>query len=329
MMLLFLTFLFSCYISFITLKDYSNLIKYSYLLISFLSYFIFHFFSLNLNIIIFINILLISIYLQSDLKFSNRYFLLYVLLQFLLLFLSYSNINIILLFLQYLLFVLAIDSKFLDARLLEEKTANYQNKVLDQQILEVQNIYTQMRGWRHDFHNHLQSLKAKLKFNQIDEANKYLYELEDELKDIKQIVETGNLNFDAIMNSKLSLIMLDESIQLNYKVLVPENLVISDIDLCALIGNLLDNAYESCSKMHTNKFIRIYIGQLKEQFYISISNSTNETIRKLDNEYITNKRGNHGHGLKRINNIIYKYEGYINRKNEPGVFVTEILLPLK
>ncbi|MCR5374541.1 MAG: GHKL domain-containing protein, partial [Lachnospiraceae bacterium] len=37
--------------------------------------------------------------------------------------------------------------------------------------------------------------------------------------------------------------------------------------------------------------------------------------------YITNKRGNHGHGLKRINKIVEKYDGYINRKNEAGVFV--------
>ena len=48
----------------------------------------------------------------------------------------------------------------------------------------------------------------------------------------------------------------------------------------------------------------------------------------VDSEYITTKRGNHGHGLKRINLVVEKYEGYINRQNEPGVFVTEIMLPL-
>lgn len=51
-------------------------------------------------------------------------------------------------------------------------------------------------------------------------------------------------------------------------------------------------------------------------------------VRKLDEEYITHKRGNHGHGLKRINLIVEKYDGFINRKNEAGVFVTEIMLPL-
>ena len=67
---------------------------------------------------------------------------------------------------------------------------------------------------------------------------------------------------------------------------------------------------------------------LKNQLHISVTNATKDAVRKLDSEYITTKRGNHGHGLKRINLVVEKYEGYINRQNEPGVFVTEIMLPL-
>ncbi|MFR9073043.1 MAG: GHKL domain-containing protein [Blautia sp.] len=67
-------------------------------------------------------------------------------------------------------------------------------------------------------------------------------------------------------------------------------------------------------------YIRLYIGVLKNQLYISVTNATKDTVRKLDSEYITTKRGNHGHGLKRINLVVEKYEGYINRQNEPGFF---------
>ena len=122
---------------------------------------------------------------------------------------------------------------------------------------------------------------------------------------------------------------MKENIEINYKAQVPATLTVSDIDLCVLIGNLIDNAVEACDEMEGGKrFIRLYIGVLKQQLYICISNTTKEIVRKLDEEYITTKRGNHGHGLKRINKIVEKYEGYINRKNEPGVFVTEIMLPL-
>lgn len=111
---------------------------------------------------------------------------------------------------------------------------------------------------------------------------------------------------------------------------MPEEISISDIDLCVLIGNILDNAVESCEAMEEKeeRFLRVYISILKQQLYISVTNSTKEKLRKFDFEYITNKRGNHGHGLKRIDNIVNKYDGFINRKNEPGVFVTEIMLAL-
>ena len=47
---------------------------------------------------------------------------------------------------------------------------NYQNKLLKNQVEEVQHIYMTMRGWRHDYHSHLQSLKVKLNQGQIEEA---------------------------------------------------------------------------------------------------------------------------------------------------------------
>ena len=46
---------------------------------------------------------------------------------------------------------------------LEEKNMEYQNALLEKQVQEVQNIYLTMRGWRHDYHNHLQAMKAYVK----------------------------------------------------------------------------------------------------------------------------------------------------------------------
>jgi len=55
----------------------------------------------------------------------------------------------------------------------------------------------------------------------------------------------------------------------------------------------------------------------------------NQNIKKIGNEILTTKRGkNHGFGLKRINSTVKKYEGFINRQFEEGVFATEVTLPL-
>ncbi len=210
----------------------------------------------------------------------------------------------------------------------ERKILAYQRKLLQAEIEEVHNIYMTMRGWRHDYHNHMQSLKAYLAMDNVTEARHYLDGLEEDLDDINLLFNTGNLNADAVLNSKISL-AIKSGIRVDYKAVIPVKLTISDIDLCVLIGNLIDNALEACRELpREERFIRLYIGRLKGQLYISVTNATAEPVRKLDDEYISRKRGDHGHGLKRINNIVDKYKGYINRKNEPGVFATEVMLPV-
>lgn len=263
-------------------------------------------------------------------RVSIIFYLLFILTYILLLYLGIS-INKYLDYLSIISVIILIlieSNQKLIRKSYEQSSMEYQNKIIEKQVDEVQNIYNTMRGWRHDYHNHLQTLKAHLSMKNYELANLYLTELEKDLDSINYLVESGNVNLDAILNSKLSYANTKE-ININYKATVPNILTLKDIDLCVLIGNLIDNAVEACEKIkNSDKFIRLYIGIFKEQLYISITNSTNEFIRKLDDEYFTNKRGNHGHGLKRINKIVEKYNGYINRKNEPGVFVTEILLPL-
>ena len=204
----------------------------------------------------------------------------------------------------------------------------FQDSVLKKQRDEVENVYNTMRGWRHDYHNHMQTLKAYLSMNQLTEMSEYLDHLEEDLDSIDIAIKTGNTSVNAILSSKVSIAQRN-NINVNCKASVPPQLKISDVHLCTIIGNLLDNAIESCQKLDVDKrFIRIYIGLFKEQLYISVTNSTNQTHRKKLTELITSKKGEHGFGLRRIDKIVDQYDGYLNRKNEPGVFATEIMLPL-
>jgi sensor histidine kinase YesM len=214
-----------------------------------------------------------------------------------------------------------------------KKYNKYFDELLEKQMNEVNQIYLTMRGWRHDYHNHMQKIKVHVALNQLEELEKYLSELESDLDKVDVKYKTGNIGLDAILNSKLALAE-NMGININCKVQLNDLdkdhiMKVSNIDLCVLFGNLIDNAIEACEKISKDKkFIRIYMCTMKEQLYLSVTNSTSEKIRRIDKEYISNKRGNHGHGLRRIDNIVEKYEGYINRKNEPEVFATEVMLPL-
>ena len=211
----------------------------------------------------------------------------------------------------------------------EDKTIIYQNKLMKQQMDEIENIYMTMRGWRHDYHNHLQSLKGFLSLNKVDQMKNYLNELETDLDSIDTLYHSGNLQLDSILNAKLA-IAEKGHIRIHCDASIPPQLHVSDLDLCVILGNLLDNAIESCRKIKDpdERFIRVYIGILKKQLYISITNATSETVKQRTDHYFTTKRGDHGHGLKRVDQVVKKYDGYLNRQNEPGVFATEIVLPL-
>lgn len=97
-----------------------------------------------------------------------------------------------------------------------------------------------------------------------------------------------------------------------------------------LIGNLLDNAMEACLQISNPKerFIRIYIDIVKKQLYISVTNSMQGRAKKNGMQFLSTKSGVHGFGLLRIDRIVAKYGGFLNRQNEEGVFATEVMLPI-
>ena len=234
----------------------------------------------------------------------------------------------------------AVVSVFLTILILKNKydkrLSDFQDSVLKKQRDEVQNIYQTMRAWRHDYHNHMQAIKALLEMQKMAELSDYLDNLEKDLDSIDIAIRTGNVGLDAILSSKVS-IARKNNIEVNCTAKVPSDLKISDVHLCAIVGNLMDNAIEACEKMKVTqdgdspavpRFIRVYIGLFKSQLYISVTNSTNEKKRRRVSELVTSKLGEHGFGLRRIDKIVEKYDGYVNRKNEPGVFATEVMLPL-
>lgn len=214
-------------------------------------------------------------------------------------------------------------------RYVDRKISRFQNELVDKHYAEVETMYRKMRGWRHDYHNHIQVLKAHMELGRYEEAKQYLTMLNDDLTTVDTVVKTGNVMVDAILNSKLTMIK-EKDINVDATAIVPQDVPFSGIDLSVLIGNLLDNAMEACAQVSNKdeRFIRIYIDIVKKQLYISVTNSMDGRARRKGLQYLSTKAGLHGFGLLRIDRIASKYGGFINRQNEEGVFATEVMLPL-
>ena len=204
--------------------------------------------------------------------------------------------------------------------LAERRIASYQQDLILKHYEEVQSMYNQVRGWHHDWRTHIQAMKVFLKQGQNEEHEVYLAKLDADLASVDTIIKSGNVMLDAIINSKLSLAVARE-IYTNAKATAPEQLTVPEIDLAVIIGNLLDNAIESCSHLPQKaRFIRLFIGKHKSMLYISVSNSMGREPKK--------PRTNRGLGMKRIDSITNKNGGFVNRQYEEGIFATEIMLPM-
>lgn len=212
---------------------------------------------------------------------------------------------------------------------IDKRIGDYQNELLQKYCDEVESMYTKMRGWRHDYHNHIQALQASMALGKYEEVNAYLHQLNDDLAQVDTTVKTGRVMVDAILNSKLN-IAAQHEIAVNVKAKIPENMPVSDVDLCAIIGNLLDNAIEENKRLpKEDRFLRIYIGQKNTQFYLAFTNAAGKKREKRKNLFASAKGVQHGMGLMRVENLVKKYGGLFSADSEDGGFTAELLIPLQ
>ena len=230
--------------------------------------------------------------------------------------------------LETLLFLVIEGTLYFYKKGYEFQTDQFRRDLMEHQYEEIKGVYMDMRGWRHDYHNHMQVMKAQLALGNLEEIQEYLNALEKELDHVDTLVKSGNLMTDAILNSKLTLARR-QKIRINCNAKIPERISVEDVDLCVILGNLMDNALEACKQItEENRFLRIYMKVNKSQLYLSIQNSAKEDPDFNEQNYITKKRGNHGLGMKRVQTAVEKYQGYLNLANEPGIFAAEVTIPL-
>lgn len=214
------------------------------------------------------------------------------------------------------------------AKKIEKQIASYQQELIETHYREVDNMYRQIRGWRHDYRNHIQTMKAYAAAQDWDALQNYLDMLDTDLQTVDTVIKTGNPMTDAILNSKISLAKA-KGITVTADAHIPVRLKSSEIDLCCILGNLFDNAIEASMQLpEEQRLIRVYMTMKNTQLYISFTNFTaGKKLTKQGKLFRSTKGEGHGLGLVRIDAIVERLDGYISRNSEDGAFTTEILLP--
>lgn len=102
-------------------------------------------------------------------------------------------------------------------------------------------------------------------------AKRYLEELSQSpsLQGSRRLCDNDIAN--AVLSSKLP-VMERERICTDFEISLPQKLAISDIDLCALLGNALDNAIEAAGKA-ADKYIMLRVSTGKGILMLRVENA--------------------------------------------------------
>ena len=200
------------------------------------------------------------------------------------------------------------------------KRAILENQVrqMQKEIVEIQDIYTDMRGLRHDMRSHIANISLLVKNvagSVNEELESYIGKMEKTVSKLDFTYQTGNPITDIIIHQKGQ---EAEKKQIQFKVdfAYPPNLLIDIYDIAVILNNALENAIEACRKAEGNKQIKLHSYVKGSLFFIEVENDFSEDIiiEKESGLPVSSKESGklHGIGISNIQRCAKKYKGDID-----------------
>lgn len=208
--------------------------------------------------------------------------------------------------------------------------AEYQKQIIQTNYLSLNEMYKKNAKNMHDYRNNLQVISRLMHNHKYDEAQSYINDLNDEInRDRTLHTYTGVEIVDAVLNVKVNT-ACKKNIKIDVRASYPFNSTIKQVDICAILGNLLDNAIEACEKIENNddKLISVKISYANSIIAIRIENKVAVNPFEISKELNTTKQNKkiHGLGIGIVKRTVEKYSGDMKQSCDDNVFVTEIIL---
>ncbi len=201
------------------------------------------------------------------------------------------------------------------------KTA--QAELLERDYTALNNAYALNARLFHDFHNHIGVLRQYLSQQKYEKAVQYLDALQAPAREMADTAWTGDETADYLINSKAAQARAD-GIQMQVEAEYPRNASIRSADLCAILGNLLDNAIEAARQVPDpqQRFVRLAVRRIHQMIVIKAENSFFvQPVREQGQLKTTKDKGGlHGWGLKSAQAAAEKYDGMIQASCSGNVF---------
>jgi len=105
-------------------------------------------------------------------------------------------------------------------------------------------------------------------------------------------------------------------------------LPISDVDLCNMVGNILENAVIACQKTEEKMIQLTILTEDQIQLYIVAVNTFDGIVRKRNEQYLSTNRNQDGIGLSSIASTAKSYGGIAQFSHEGNRFYSNVAIPL-
>lgn len=194
-------------------------------------------------------------------------------------------------------------------------------------IRQIDDLYAKLSSIRHDLHNHFSAISGYLNAKHYSALEHYLEDLTGLGIGLPEIVKHPVLN--AIIGSRKKL-ALDSNINFSTNIILPEKSPLTDVDLCILISNILDNAFEANRKTNKPRFIDLCTRIVNSYWVVACHNATDKQEHFRATGYLktTKNGGFHGIGTKQIHTIAEKSGGFVTYHQENYVFTILAMIKL-
>ncbi len=169
----------------------------------------------------------------------------------------------------------------------------------------------------HDLHNHLGVLQRLLAHDKAQEAAAYLESLQAPFETFADSVWTGDETVDYLLARKAQQAR-EADVRMTFEVAFPQRTNLRGADLCAVLGNLLDNAIEGAEKAEGERWVRLAMQPVGQMLVIKVENSACPPKENLETS--KEKNGLHGWGLSSARHAAERYEGTVQTSYAAGIF---------
>ena len=212
----------------------------------------------------------------------------------------------------------------------ENKNLRYENSVMKEYYDTLENQVDVVRKFHHDINKHMDVLNEMVDKTETSEFKVYSDQLEELYQDVKPVTYCSNSIVNAVLVNKMHQCE-EKHIKFMIDMMDFESQKMKEIDLVALLSNLLDNAIEECERVQreSEKIISIHGWRIRNNLFLEVKNTTEK--KQIDQSTFKTKKDprSHGVGMKIIKEIIETYDGMTEIQIENAEIEIFIQIPNK